>query len=72
MCRVAWCELPPASKDQLPCLVRVTRLTPGLPTHSMFGGCILGVAYQRVEGAVRGLPRYSPDGQWRAMFVRRP
>jgi hypothetical protein len=69
---VAWCELPPASKDQLPCLVRVTRLTPGMPTHSMFGGCILGVAYQRVEGAVRGLPRYSPDGQWRAMFVRRP
>lgn len=22
-----------------------------------------------VEGAVRGLPRYLPDGQWRAMLV---
>jgi hypothetical protein len=39
--------------------------------RSMFGGCTLGVAYQCGGGGPRSA-RHSPDGQWRAVFVRRP
>jgi hypothetical protein len=52
---VAWCELPPAFKDQLPCLVRVTRLTPGMPTVRCLADAP-SASRTSVEGAVRGLP----------------